>query len=171
MEKREIQFTPALTKTRSAKKTKEAPTEREQPSPKNYTVREPTYGCLKNGAKPTFRQARSAPTVSAEPPRQKKTIRHFTSFGKKNETVRILIKDMKSFNQIEKEKKKLEKHSLAEVCAYLAKRNLYQAGSDAPEEVLRETYRNAYLAGNVHNNNPDIMLKNFMHGGGAGGAE
>lgn len=123
----------------------------------------PAYGCLKNGAKPTFRQSRTNHPVAA-PEKKQKTIRHFTSFGKKNETVRILIKDTKSFNSIEKEKKKLEKHTLAEVCAYLMKRNLYQAGSDAPEEVLRETYRNAYLAGNVHNNNPDIMLKNYLHG-------
>lgn len=162
MEKREIQFNPALVKTKPAKKTKEVALK--QPI---STGQEPTYGCLKNGAKPTFRQSRSTSTVTVDAPKPKKTIRHFTSFGKKNETVRILIKDVKSFNQIEKEKKKLEKHSLAEVCAYLVKRNLYQAGSDAPEEVLRETYRNAFLAGNVHNNNPNIMLNNFMHGGGA----
>jgi hypothetical protein len=153
MEKKEIQFSlGGTTKPKAKPKTAKQP-------------KEPTYGCLKNGAKPTFRQTRTTPTVADAPATpQKKTIRHFTSFGKKNETVRILIKDMKSFNHIEKEKKKLEKHTLAEVCAYLAKRNLYQAGSDAPEEVLRETYRNAYLAGNVHNNNPDIMLKNFMSG-------
>jgi hypothetical protein len=154
MEKKEIQFSLAGT-------TKPKP--KVKPKTAKQAKTEPTYGCLKNGAKPTFRQTRTNPVEPAAPS-TKKTIRHFTSFGKKNETVRILIKDMKSFNHIEKEKKKLEKHTLAEVCAYLAKRNLYQAGSDAPEEVLRETYRNAYLAGNVHNNNPDIMLKNFMSG-------
>jgi hypothetical protein len=171
MEKREIKFNPAIVKTKTPKKGKEPVEVSDKVASKGAELgTEPTYGCLKNGAKPTFRQSRSN-SVAPEPARAtKKTIRHFTSFGKKNETVRILIKDMKSFNQIEKEKKKLEKHSLAEVCAYLIKRNLYQAGSDAPEEVLRETYRNAYLAGNVHNNNPNIMLNNFMHGGG-GGAE
>ena len=162
MEKKEIKFNPAIVKTKTPKKVKE----KSEGVQEVKEGKEPTYGCLKNGSKPTFRQSRSTSVVAPEPARAKKTIRHFTSFGKKNETVRILIKDMKSFNQIEKEKKKLEKHSLAEVCAYLVKRNLYQAGSDAPEEVLRETYRNAYLAGNVHNNNPNIMLNNFMHGGG-----
>ena len=149
MEKKEIKFTPTIIKPKKLKA--------ELPK-----ADAPAYGCLKNGAKPTFRQSRTnhAPPVEKKP----KTIRHFTSFGKRNETVRILIKDLKSFNSIEKEKKKLEKHTLAEVCAYLVKRNLYQAGSDAPEEVLRETYRNAYLAGNVHNNNADIMLKNYLHG-------
>lgn len=156
MEKREIKFTPQQTPKAKKPKAEKAEKEARPATP-------PSYGCLKNGAKPTFRQSRS--NVPAAPvDKNKKTIRHFTSFGKKNETVRILIKDTKSFNQIEKEKKKLEKHTLAEVCAYLIKRNLYQAGSDAPEDVLRETYRNAFLAGNVHNNNPDIMLKNYLHG-------
>lgn len=157
MEKKEIKYNPGPQpgKPKKPKAEKEA---------KEGVPRPPAYGCLKNGAKPTFRQSRTTPTHTPAPERSKKTIRHFTSFGKKNETVRILIKDSKSFNSIEKEKKKLEKHTLAEVCAYLMKRNLYQAGSDAPEDVLRETYRNAYLAGNVHNNNPDIMLKNYMHG-------
>ena len=154
MEKREIKFTPA----QQTPKVKKPKTEKPEKEPKP-----PSYGCLKNGAKPTFRQSRTvAPPAPVD--KNKKTIRHFTSFGKKNETVRILIKDTKSFNQIEKEKKKLEKHTLAEVCAYLMKRNLYQAGSDAPEDVLRETYRNAFLAGNVQNNNADIMLKNYLHG-------
>ena len=154
MEKKEIKFDSGAQPAKP-KKQKAAPL-----AP--YTAQAgPSYGCLKNGSKPTFRQSRSAPLPLEK---KTKTIRHFTSFGKKNETVRILIKDAKSFNSIEKEKKKLEKHTLAEVCAYLVKRNLYQAGSDAPEEVLRETYRNAYLAGNVHNNNPDIMLKNYLHG-------
>lgn len=154
MEKKEIQFSLAGTKPKAKPKTAKQP-----------KTSEPTYGCLKNGAKPTFRQTRTNTPVVADVSNTKKTIRHFTSFGKKNETVRILIKDMKSFNHIEKEKKKLEKHTLAEVCAYLTKRNLYQAGSDAPEQVLRKTYLNAYLAGNVHNNNPDIMLNNFINGG------
>jgi len=153
MEKREIKFTPAQTTPKPKK-----------PKPEKEPKEGPSYGCLKNGAKPTFRQSRTHPLPAAPVDKNKKTIRHFTSFGKKNETVRILIKDTKSFNQIEKEKKKLEKHTLAEVCAYLMKRNLYQAGSDAPEDVLRETYRSAYLAGNVHNNNADIMLKNYLHG-------
>jgi len=155
MEKKEIKFDSGA--PAKPKKLKAAP------AAPYKTQAGPSYGCLKNGAKPTFRQSRTNHPVAPLEKKQK-TIRHFGSFGKKNETVRILIKDAKSFNSIEKEKKKLEKHTLAEVCAYLVKRNLYQAGSDAPEEVLRETYLNAYLAGNVHNNNPDIMLKNYLHG-------
>ena len=87
-----------------------------------------------------------------------------------NNTVRVLLADQKMLNGLERDKKKLEKHSLATVCDYLAKRNLYSAGSDVPEDILRETYRNAHLAGNVHNNDPDIMINNFMKGGEPVGA-
>ena len=48
------------------------------------------------------------------------------------------------------------------MCDYLAKRNLYQAGSNAPEDILRQTYINAHLAGNVYNNNDEIMMNNYM---------
>jgi hypothetical protein len=44
----------------------------------------------------------------------------------------------------------------------LAARNLYTPGSNAPEEVLREIYRNAYLAGNISNTNPQVMIDNYM---------
>ena len=97
MEKREIKFTP-----QQPPKAKKPKAEKPEKEPKQAGT--PSYGCLKNGAKPTFRQSRSVAPAPVD--KNKKTIRHFTSFGKKNETVRILIKDTKSFNQIEKEKKK-----------------------------------------------------------------
>jgi hypothetical protein len=123
---------------------------------KNKTVKQPTYGCLKGGKKPTFRQSQTRTTVPQPTPKQKArpTIKHYTSFGRKNNTMRVLIKGTKDFKSIENEKRKLEKHSLSDICSYLASRNLYTPGSDAPEEILREIYRNAYLAGNVTNSNP-----------------
>ena len=81
-----------------------------------------------------------------------------------NNTVRVLLADQKMVNGVERDKKKLEKHSLATICDYLAKRNLYSAGSDVPEDILRETYKNAHLAGNVHNHDSDIMINNFLKG-------
>jgi len=134
---------------------------------KNKTVKQPTYGCLKGGKNPTFRQTRSivapAPSLVPSKPKQRPhTIKHYTSFGKKNNTVRVLIKGGKDIKSIDSEKRKLEKHSLADICSYLASRNLYTPGSNAPEEVLRETYRNAYLAGNVSNSNPEKMIDNYM---------
>jgi hypothetical protein len=134
---------------------------------KNKTVKQPTYGCLKGGKTPTFRQTRSAtasPSISSSKPKPGRinTIKHYTSFGKKNNTVRVLIKGGKDIKSIDNEKRKLEKHSLADICSYLASRNLYTPGSNAPEDVLREIYRNAYLAGNISNSNPEKMIENYM---------
>jgi hypothetical protein len=132
---------------------------------KNKTLKQPTYGCLKGGKTPTLRQTRSAPITPPPVKRANRavnTIKHYTSFGKKNNTVRVLIKGGKDFKSIDNEKRKLEKHSLADICTYLASRNLYTPGSNAPEDVLREIYRNAYLAGNVSNSNPEKMIDNYM---------
>ena len=136
------------------------------------TMRDPVYGCLKNGTKPTFRNVTlraptTPPSLSAEKPKPaSKTLKHYSSFGKNRQsgTVRVLIKDQKTVAGVEREKKKLDKHPLSVVCDYLAKRNLYQAGSDAPEDILRETYKNAHLAGNIYNNNDSIMMANFLNG-------
>jgi len=150
---------------------------------KHTTLREPTYGCLKNGSKPTFRNttqranegdlANTADSTAPPARAEKKTMRHhYSSFGKNkhNRSIRVLIKDQKTVNAVEREKKKLDKHPLSVVCDYLAKRNLYQAGSDAPEDILRETYKNAHLAGNIYNNNDAIMMHNFLKGSVGGGS-
>ena len=147
---------------------------------KHTTLREPSYGCLKNGSKPTFRNTTQRAVNEVDQPEtekqslpraEKKTMRHhYSSFGKNkhNRSIRVLIKDQKTVNAVEREKKKLDKHPLSVVCDYLAKRNLYQAGSDAPEDILRETYKNAHLAGNVYNNNDAIMMHNFLKGSAGG---
>jgi hypothetical protein len=136
---------------------------------KNKTLKQPTYGCLKGGKNPTFRQTRTITpdlthVATPQVPKRIKsnTIKHYTSFGKKGGTVKVLVKGTKDFKSIENEKRKLDKHPLSEICNYLAIRNLYTPGSNAPEEVLREIYKNAYLAGNITNNNPEKMIENYM---------
>jgi hypothetical protein len=157
--KKEIQFT------------LNAPTkpERKSRSAKNTTGQPVTYGCLKGGKMPTYKQfTRRSTLKTTDKPRPSgpsTTYKHYRKCGKmQNNTVRVLLADQKMVNGIEKDKKKLEKHSLATICEYLAKRNLYCAGSDVPEDILRETYKNAHLAGNVHNHDSDIMINNFLKG-------
>jgi hypothetical protein len=110
----------------------------------------PEYGCLKNGEKPTYRQLKT------------KTVKQYSMFGKNKQTVRVLIKDKDTYARIEKEKKKLEKHSMIDIRNYLRTRKLYKIGSTAPDEVLREIYINANLAGNVENNNSDTLVHNYL---------
>lgn len=111
------------------------------------------YGCLKNGTKPTLRQAQHT----------KKTIKQYTSFGKTDDVVNVLIKDQDSYNKLEKDKKKMEKTSMITIRNYLRTRKLYKVGSSAPDDVLREIYMNAQLAGNVENNNPETLVHNYVN--------
>jgi hypothetical protein len=157
--KKEIQFSlnlPTKSERKNNRSSKSAPVKGE-----------PNYGCLKNGKIPTYKQFTRRSSLQTTP-RSKgptTTYKHYRKCGKiQKNTVRVLLADQKMVNGIEKDKKKLEKHSLATVCDYLAKRNLYSAGSDVPEDILRETYKNAHLAGNVHNHDSDIMINNFLKG-------
>lgn len=110
----------------------------------------PDYGCLKNGVKPTFRQSKT------------KTVKQYSSFGKNKNTVRVLIKDKDTYVKIEKDKKKLEKHSMIDIRNYLRTRKLYKVGSTAPDDVLIETYVNANLTGNVENKNSETLVHNYL---------
>ena len=165
--KKEIQYNPNPTSAKTTERKNRASTN------KKAGNGEPNFGCLKGGKMPTFKQFTRRSSLS-EPHSRKPhapatTFKHYRKFGKmQNNTVRVLLADQKMVNGLERDKKKLEKHSLATVCDYLAKRNLYSAGSDVPEDVLRETYRNAHLAGNVHNHDSDIMINNFLKGEPAG---
>ena len=88
------------------------------------------------------------------------TVKH--TFGKKNNTVRVFIKDKDEYSKIESDKKKLLKHSMTQVRNYLKTRRLYQVGSSAPDELLREMYVNSHLTGNVENINSKNLLEEFM---------
>ena len=113
-----------------------------------------TYGCLKNGSLPTLRQLKRTAT----------TVKQYSSFGKgKSNTVRVLIKDRDTYAKIERDKKKIDKRSMSEIRDYLRERRLYKIGSTAPDDVLRDIYKNAILTGNVENNNPDTLVHNFLN--------
>ena len=164
--KKEIQYTPNPSSKPERKSNRAS---RHAALAKNEGNCNPTYGCLKNGKIPTYKQfTRRSSLQPAERSRSSgpsTTYKHYRKCGKiHNNTVRVLLADQKMLNGLERDKKKLEKHTLATVCDYLAKRNLYSAGSDVPEDILRETYRNAHLAGNVHNHDSDIMINNFLKG-------
>ena len=95
--------------------------------------------------------------------------KQYATFGRhksgKNKTARkisVLIKDNKTLKKIEHEKNMLDKHELSKVRTYLRNRGLLKVGSNAPDDVLRELYRNAFLAGDVHNKSTDVLMHNYM---------
>ena len=70
---------------------------------------------------------------------------------------------MDKYSQIEKIEKKLDKHTMTDIRNYLRTRKLYKIGSTAPDEVLREIYKNAYLTGNVENNSSETLVHNYLN--------
>ena len=120
--------------------------------PKEKYEKEPAFGCLKNGTKPTFRQTLTP-----------KTVKQYSSFGKKNDTVRVLIKDKSTYDGIHRDIDKLKKHSMNKIRNFLRTKRLYKVGSTAPDDVLREIYINVSLTGEIENKGSDTMLHNYLH--------
>jgi hypothetical protein len=119
---------------------------------KKEEQKEPTFGCLKNGTKPTFRQLQTP-----------KTVKQYSSFGKKNDTVRVLIKDKSTYDGIHRDVEKLKKHNMNKIRNFLRTKRLYKVGSTAPDDVLREIYINVSLTGEIENKGSDTMLHNYLH--------
>lgn len=117
-----------------------------------FVLGETKYSNLKNGSKPTFRQLKGP-----------KTIKQFTCFGKKNDTVRVLIKKEEDYVAVEKDIDKLKKHPMTKIRNYLRTRKLYKIGSTAPDEILRDIYVNANLTGEVENKSSDALIHNYLH--------
>ena len=144
-----IQELDALTKEEVKEDVKEDVREIEKEA---KVEKEPAFGCLKNGTKPTFRQT-LAP----------KTVKQYSSFGKKNDTVRVLIKDKSTYDGINRDVDKLKKHNMNKIRNFLRTKRLYKVGSTAPDDVLREIYINVSLTGEIENKGSDTMLHNYLH--------
>ena len=153
---------------------------------KTQRVEEPQYGCLKNGTKPTYRQLApqaqavqapaqapvvkavpQAPVVQAPavqqasvPAKRVKTSKYH--LGKNKKKVSVLIKNRKTRKRIEHEDKQLLETDVAKMRSHLIERNLYKAGSSAPNDVIKQLYRQSILAGDVSNKNGETLVHNFM---------
>ena len=146
-----IQELDALTKG-DVSEVSEVKVEVKEIEPQTKEEKEPAFGCLKNGTKPTFRQT-LAP----------KTVKQYSSFGKKNDTVRVLIKDKSTYDGIHRDIDKLKKHNMNKIRNFLRTKRLYKVGSTAPDDVLREIYINVSLTGEIENKGSDTMLHNYLH--------
>jgi len=90
-----------------------------------------------------------------------KRIRRKITLGKIGRKVGVLVKSKKTRKNVKKEVDVLKRKSIQEVKEYLRKHNLTKIGSSAPDHVLRSTFENAYLSGDVSNKNGDILLHNW----------
>ena len=82
--------------------------------------------------------------------------------GKHGKTVSILIKNNTSRKQIKEDISKIKKTSIIDIKNYLRKHNLIKIGSDTPNDVLRQLYEQAILAGDITNINTDNLLHNYL---------
>jgi hypothetical protein len=171
-------------------------------------VKDPPYGCLKGGKKPTYRQynktlkknkeeiqqeysikppifnlntdfnerkdklekiqdkfkSLNTPTAPKRTRIKTKRIRRKITLGKNRAGgyISVLVKNKQTRKNVKREVDVLKRKTIQEVKEYLRKHNLTKIGSSAPDHILRATYQNAYLSGNIHNKNPDILLHNWQ---------
>jgi hypothetical protein len=86
------------------------------------------------------------------------------SLGKhKNGKVSILIKNAKTRRKIQTEQALLKQTSISDIKHYLRGKNLLKVGSEVPNDVLRQMYENAILAGDVTNKSKDTLIHNFLN--------
>ena len=153
--------------------------------------KDPPYGCIKNGTKPCYRewkhnQTSSNITIQDKPlvsetersikleeiknnfrkenARIKKHIKTTTyKLGKTNKKVGVLIKDRGTRKQVQSEKELLKNKGILEIKNYLREKNLLRSGSSAPNDVIRATYEQAILSGDVNNKSAETLVHNYFN--------
>jgi len=96
--------------------------------------------------------------LSASIPPNRKTF----LLGKRANKIGVLIKNNRTRKRIKEEINILNAAPIYEVKEYLKKHQLYKAGNNTPQDVLREIYKSAHLAGKpVKNKSAENLLHNF----------
>ena len=149
----------------------------------------PSWGCLKNGSLPTFRDWKNStqkkhclgtkPEMSAmmkathKPcgpkltyKKQKKTVRRTYKVGKSSNIskVAVLISNKTIRNNIMDKTQEIKMKSIEEMKRYLIKRGFIRVGTSAPNDVIQKMYETSNLiCGEVENHNADNLLFNYLN--------
>ena len=98
----------------------------------------------------------------------RKTHKKRFRIGKHDDVVGVLLKNKQTQRHIQNQHLTLKQKTIGEIRKYLYEHHLLKIGSNAPPDVLRRMYEDAILTGDVKNTNNDVLLHNFMSGGGSG---
>lgn len=152
---------------------------------------QPTWGCLKNGNLPTFKdwkrstqkgnivdelkkqqimlnmnKKKEEPQPRLKYRKQKKTIRRTYKVGRSKvfSKISVLVSNKTIRNNIMNKSQELKQIPIEDVRRYLIKQGFIRVGSSAPNDVLRKIYETSKLiCGEVENHNTDNLLYNFMN--------
>lgn len=94
---------------------------------------------------------------------KKRTIKRKYKFGKNGGKISVLVKNNKTRKLVQDEVEILRVAPMKEVKEYLKKHYLYKSGSNAPNDVLRKTYMDAHLSGEVNNKSTENLVHNFIN--------
>lgn len=98
----------------------------------------------------------------------RKTKKKRFRIGKHDDVVGVLLKNKQTQRHIQNQHLSLKQKTIGEIRKYLYDHHLLKIGSNAPPDVLRRMYEDSILTGDVKNTNKDVLLHNFMSGGGGG---
>ena len=76
--------------------------------------------------------------------------------------VSVLIKDKHHRKKILEAQKKLKHTNMNDVRQYLRQHGIIKVGSTCPNDILRTTFNNALLTGDVSNTNDEVALQNYL---------
>jgi len=97
----------------------------------------------------------------------RKTHKKRFRIGKHDNVVGVLLKNKQTQRHIQSQHLTLKQKTIGEIRKYLYDHHLLKIGSNAPPDVLRRMYEDSILTGDVKNTNNDVLLHNFMSGGGS----
>jgi hypothetical protein len=101
--------------------------------------------------------------------RKRKILRRTFKLGKskKEPKVSVLISNKTIRNKISNKMKEINQISIMDIKQFLIKKGLIRVGSTAPNDILREMYKNVVmLCGDLQNHNSENILYNYIYSNG-----